>query len=55
MILADGEELAAVALEEETRLFGDREFPPSDKLFALTSRIMIGPQAKDKKHPYGKP
>ena len=55
MILADGEDLTATALEPQTRLFGDWEFPPSDKLFALTFGIMIGPEPKDKKHPHGIP
>ena len=54
-ILADGEDLAATTLEEQTCLFGDWEFPPSDKVFGLTSGIMIGPQPEDKKHPHAKP
>src|SRR5208283_2507428 len=39
MILADGEELAATALEEETRIFGDWEFPPSDSIFRLLQEL----------------
>jgi hypothetical protein len=54
-IPTDGEDLAATALEDETRIFGDWELPPADKFFALTSGIMIGPQPKDKKVPQGKP
>jgi len=32
-----------------SRIFGEWEFPPADKVFALTSGIVIGPQPKDKK------
>ncbi len=39
MILADGEDLAATALEEQTRLFGEWEFPPSDTIFRLLQEL----------------
>jgi hypothetical protein len=39
MILADGEKLAATALEEETRIFGEWEFPPSDSIFRLLQEL----------------
>ncbi len=39
MILADGEDLAATALEEQTRLFGEWEFPPSDSVFRLLQEL----------------
>ena len=55
MIPADGEELVATALEEETRLFGEWEIPQSDKFFALSPGIMISPQPKGKRDPHGKP
>ena len=38
-ILADGEDLAATALEEETRIFGEWEFPPSDSIFRLLQEL----------------
>jgi len=41
MILADGEELAATALEDQTRLFGEWEFPPSDSVFRLLQELRM--------------
>src|SRR5208283_5579092 len=39
MILANGEGLAATALEEQTRLFREWEFPPSDSVFRLLQEL----------------
>jgi|SRR5208283_548847 len=39
MILADGEDLVATALEEQTRLFGEWEFPQSDSIFRLLQEL----------------
>ena len=41
MILADGEKLAATALEEQTRLFGEWEFPTSDSIFRLLQELRM--------------
>jgi hypothetical protein len=46
MILADGEELAATALEEQTRLFGEWEFPPADEVFHLVQEAAFGKPGK---------
>ena len=42
MILVDGEDLAATALEDETRLFGDWDFPPADEVFRLIQESRVG-------------
>ncbi len=41
MILADGEDLAATALDEQTRLFDDWEFPPADSVFRLLQELRM--------------
>ncbi len=46
MILADGEEFAATALEEETRIFGEWEFPPADEVFHLVQGAAFGKPEK---------
>src|SRR5271157_2040849 len=42
MILADGEDLVATALEEETRLFDEWPFPPTDEVFRLVQEAAFG-------------
>jgi hypothetical protein len=42
MLMADGEDLAATALEEEDRLFGEVEFPPTREVFRLLQEITLG-------------
>ncbi len=42
MILADGEELAATAPEEEPRLFDDWQFPSADEVFRLVQGAAFG-------------
>jgi len=46
MILSDGEDLVATALEEETRLFDDWQFPPSDEVFHLVQEAAFGKPKK---------
>jgi hypothetical protein len=46
MILADGEDLPATALDEQTHLFGDWEFPQSDEVFHLVQEAAFGKQTK---------
>ena len=46
MILADGEDLVATALEEQTRLFGEWEFPPADEVFHLVQEVTFGEPKK---------
>ncbi len=46
MILADGEDLAATALDEQTRLFDDWEFPPADEVFHLVQEAAFGKPEK---------
>jgi hypothetical protein len=38
-IIADGQDLAATAIKDETRMFGEREFPPSDSVFRLLQEL----------------
>ncbi len=54
-ILAHEEYLAATPLEEQTRLLDDWEFRRADKIFALTSRIMVDPQPATTNFPGGMP
>ena len=42
MILSDGEDLVATALEEKTRLFDNWEFPPADEVFHLVQEAAFG-------------
>ena len=45
-VLADGEDLSATAIEKQTRLFGDWEFPPADEVFHLVQEATIGKPKK---------
>jgi hypothetical protein len=44
MIIADGEDLAATALEDEDRLFAEWEFPPASEVFLLVQDLTFGPR-----------
>jgi len=46
MILFGGEDLAATALEEGTRLYDDWEFPSSDEVFHLVQEAAFGKPEK---------
>jgi hypothetical protein len=46
MILFGGEDLAATALEEGTRLYDDWEFPSSDAVFHLVQEVAFGKPKK---------
>jgi hypothetical protein len=42
MIIADGEDLAATALEDGDRLFGEWVFPPTSEAFRLVQELTFG-------------
>jgi hypothetical protein len=42
MIIVDGEDLAATALEEGDRLFGEWVFPPASEVFRLLQDVTFG-------------
>jgi hypothetical protein len=46
MVLAGGKELAATALEQQTRLFDEWEFPPDDEVFHLVREVAFGKPPK---------
>ncbi len=46
MILDGGEDLPATALDEQTRLFDDWEFPPADEVFHLVQEAAFGKPRK---------
>ncbi len=41
-VLAGGEDLPATALDEQTPLFDDWEFPPADEVFHLVQEVACG-------------
>src|SRR5208283_5502734 len=45
-VLAGGEDLPATALDEQTRLFDDWEFPPADEVFYLVREAAFGKPEK---------
>jgi hypothetical protein len=45
-VLAGGEDLPATALDEQTRLFGEWEFPPADEVFHLVQEAAFGKPKK---------